>query len=96
MDVIVIYDIATPDVAGQRRLARVARACEGFGVRVQYSVFECRLTEADYVHLEHRLRSILDPSTDRVTVYRISGDIRLTRTDLGLPTSFGVDGNWVV
>jgi CRISPR-associated protein Cas2 len=96
MDVILIYDIATPDAAGQRRLARVARACEGFGVRVQYSVFECRLTDADYVHLEDKLRGILEPSTDRVTIYRVSGDVSLTRTDLGLPTMFGADGNWIV
>jgi CRISPR associated protein Cas2 len=30
---------------GRRRLRRVARVCEDYGQRVQYSVFECRLDD---------------------------------------------------
>ncbi|MBM3855222.1 MAG: CRISPR-associated endonuclease Cas2, partial [Verrucomicrobia bacterium] len=34
------------DVTDAKRLHKVAKVCEDWGVRVQYSVFECRL-EAD-------------------------------------------------
>src|ERR1019366_3494276 len=40
---LVAYDISEP-----KRLVKVARVCEDFGVRVQYSIFECRLDEAEF------------------------------------------------
>ena len=40
MLILVTYDIADP-----RRLRRVAKVSEGFGRRVQKSVFECELDE---------------------------------------------------
>ena len=39
------YDINTVSDGGERRLARVAAVCERFGTRVQFSVFECRLSD---------------------------------------------------
>ena len=36
------------DITDHKRLARVARVCEDYGVRVQYSVFECRLDEDEF------------------------------------------------
>jgi len=47
MEVLVAYDVATEDSAGRRRLRRVAQACEAYGQRVQKSVFECVLSDAD-------------------------------------------------
>ncbi len=44
MDLLVAYDISTEDLAGERRLQRVAKVCEQYGVRVQKSVFEARLS----------------------------------------------------
>ena len=41
---LVAYDIADP-----KRLRKVARACEDFGLRRQYSVFFCRLTPVNLV-----------------------------------------------
>lgn len=37
------------DIPEDRPRARLARLCERYGVRVQYSVFEFRLAEADHV-----------------------------------------------
>ena len=34
---VIAYDITDP-----KRLARVAKVCEAYGMRVQYSLFECR------------------------------------------------------
>ncbi len=33
------------DITNDKRLRQVARTCEEYRVRVQYSVFECRLDE---------------------------------------------------
>jgi CRISPR-associated protein Cas2 len=72
---IVAYDISDP-----KRLARVARVCEDFGVRVQYSVFECRLEEAEFTDFWLKLLGEIDDDEDRVVAYKI--DARCARETL--------------
>ena len=55
MLILVTYDVSTVEKAGQRRLRRVARACEDYGVRVQKSVFECQVGQKEWVQLRARL-----------------------------------------
>jgi len=69
MLVVVAYDVNTETAAGRRRLRRVALACQAFGQRVQYSVFECLVNEADYVRLQQRLRKEMDNERDSVRLY---------------------------
>jgi CRISPR-associated protein Cas2 len=63
---LVAYDIAEP-----KRLGRVARLCEDFGVRVQYSVFECRLEESTFADFWLGLLELIDEEEDRVVAYKI-------------------------
>ena len=63
---LVAYDISNP-----KRLAKVARVCEDFGVRVQYSIFECRLDEAGFTDFWLRLLAQIDDEEDRLVAYRI-------------------------
>lgn len=58
---IVAYDISDP-----KRLRKVARTCEDFGYRKQYSVFLCRLSATDFVRLRTRLYDIIDLNADQV------------------------------
>jgi CRISPR-associated protein Cas2 len=58
---LVAYDICHP-----KRLRKVARTCEDFGFRRQYSVFLCRLTPRDLVRLKSRLYEIIDLKDDQV------------------------------
>ena len=57
---LVTYDVATGDAAGRRRLRRVARLCQDFGQRVQYSVFECQTDPAQWASLRARLMDEID------------------------------------
>lgn len=66
MLVVVAYDISD-----QRRLQRVARICEQYGVRVQYSVFECHLDDDGLTELWIRLLDEIDEKEDRVVAYRL-------------------------
>jgi CRISPR-associated protein Cas2 len=59
------------DIANQKRLAKVARACEDFGLRVQYSFFECHLEPAAFDNLWNRLLDLIDPEHDRIVAYRL-------------------------
>lgn len=61
---IVAYDITEP-----RRLARVAKICEAYGVRVQYSLFECRLRPEEFDELWLKILEVIDEGEDRVVSY---------------------------
>jgi len=73
VEVLVTYDVATETAAGRRRLRRVATVCLGYGQRVQKSVFECRVTEAQLEELQHRLLEEIDEGEDSLRIYRLAG-----------------------
>lgn len=72
MDLLVVYDVNTTTSAGERRLRQVAKLCEGYGTRVQKSVFELVLEWEHLVPLQHRLSRIIDATTDSVRIYRLA------------------------
>lgn len=67
--IVVSYDI--PD---DRRRLRLANTLKDFGVRVQYSVFECRLEPPHLEKLRQRLSKLIDPARDSVRLYRFCQD----------------------
>ncbi|MFH0878767.1 MAG: CRISPR-associated endonuclease Cas2 [Lentisphaerota bacterium] len=69
MMVLVSYDVSTVDLAGQRRLRRVAKACLDYGQRVQNSVFECDIDPAQWATLKARLMDLIDPESDSLRFY---------------------------
>ena len=73
-DILVSYDVNTQDAAGRRRLRKVAKTCEGYGQRVQLSVFECAVSEMDLDRLRDRLLKIIDPEADSLRIYRLRGN----------------------
>jgi len=64
MLVLVTYDVSTTTREGQNRLRAIAKACEGFGMRVQNSVFECNIDPARWEILKTRLLRIMSPKMD--------------------------------
>ncbi len=72
MELLVTYDVATESLGGQRRLRRVAQACQSFGQRVQKSVFECTVSEMDKERLVARLLKCIDKEEDSLRIYRLS------------------------
>jgi CRISPR-associated protein Cas2 len=69
MLVLVTYDVATADKAGQKRLRQVAKTCLNFGQRVQNSVFECNLSHENLVHLRQQLLEIIEKDQDSLRFY---------------------------
>ena len=59
------------DVADPKRLSRVAGICEDYGVRVQYSFFECYLEEAEFTDFWLKLLEQIDEDEDRLVAYKI-------------------------
>jgi len=72
MHVLISYDVSTETVDGRRRLRKVAQACLDFGQRVQKSVFECSVNEAQFEEVMRRLLDIIEKSEDSLRVYRLT------------------------
>lgn len=54
------------DICDDKRLRRVAEICSDFGVRLQYSVFECDLNASEKVLMTGKLEAVIDASQDQV------------------------------
>jgi CRISPR-associated protein Cas2 len=77
---LVAYDISNP-----KRLRRVAKTCEDFGLRRQFSVFFCRLTAADLVRLKSRLYDVINLDQDQVLFVPICARCAAEIEALGRP-----------
>jgi CRISPR-associated protein Cas2 len=80
---LVSYDICDP-----KRLRRVARALEGFGVRLQYSVFECPLDEMRMAMLKAAVHPLLKHDEDQILFVSLgpsANDASLIIDAMGLP-----------
>ncbi|MCU0858907.1 MAG: CRISPR-associated endonuclease Cas2 [Pontiellaceae bacterium] len=69
MLVLVSYDVSTVNKRGQRRLRRVAKICESFGLRVQNSVFECIVDPAQWTRLRNLLLRAFSKEEDSLRFY---------------------------
>ncbi len=92
MLMLVTYDVSTLDQAGRRRLRRVAKACQDFGQRVQYSVFECEVDPAQWANLRQRLINEIDNGTDSLRFYRIGANWRRRIEHIGAKESYDPSG----
>ena len=88
MLVLITYDVDTTTRAGEKRLRKVAKECVNFGQRVQNSVFECLLTEAQLVDLKAKLSSIIDDTSDSIRFYFLGNNWQRKIETLGKSTSF--------
>lgn len=57
------------DITDDHRRVKVAKVLEGFGDRVQYSVFEANLEQEELDRLRKRVTSILSPEEDLLRIY---------------------------
>jgi CRISPR-associated protein Cas2 len=71
MEYLVAYDVETITPEGQRRLRQVAKICEGYGLRVQKSVFEVTFTRAQLPAFRQKLADVIQNSTDSIRLYHL-------------------------
>ena len=71
MLLVITYDVNTTTPAGQKRLRKVAKCCEAHGQRVQNSVLECQVDEAQAVSLRATLEMLMDRESDSIRFYNL-------------------------
>ncbi len=91
MYILITYDVDTLSETGQKRLRQVAKACKDYGQRVQNSVFECEVSEAQFVTLKNRIAAIMDIQLDSIRFYFLSSKSHGRVISLGRLTSYDVN-----
>jgi len=91
MLVLVTYDVQTYKENGQKRLRKVAKTCEKYGVRVQNSVFECIVDSTQLKQLEIDLEEIIDPAVDSLRYYRLGNNHKTKVRHIGAKSALKVD-----
>ncbi len=96
MFVLVSYDVSTTTSKGRRRLRRVAKACLGYGQRVQNSVFECVVDPEQWTRLRLQLLNEYDPTEDSLRFYFLGSNWRHRVEHHGAKPSVDLEGPLLV
>ncbi len=96
MLVLITYDVDTISETGQRRLRKVAKLCQDYGQRVQNSVFECRLSEAQFVVLKNKLESIMNHDLDNIRFYFLGKNWKNRIESIGKQMVMDIDEELIV
>lgn len=81
--ILVCYDIST-----DKRRDKVAKACESYGTRIQFSVFECPLDELRLQQMRAELATLINSDEDQVLFVTLgpeAGDASLRIDAIGRP-----------
>jgi CRISPR-associated protein Cas2 len=92
MLILVTYDVNTQDAAGRRRLRQVAKKCVAHGQRVQNSVFECVIDNAQFLKLKQELKDIVDQETDSLRFYVLGNRYNSRVEHYGAKPSYDAEG----
>ena len=91
MLVLITYDVNTETVSGKKRLRKVAKQCENYGRRVQNSVSECILDQAQSVVLKQSLIDIIDKNVDSLRFYYLGNKYQTKVEHVGVEHGIAVD-----
>ena len=96
MLVLVSYDVAVTSEGGARRLRRIGRACQDYGQRVQFSVFEIEVTPDQWVLLRARLVGEMDAARDSLRFYFLGRDARRRIEHVGVKPALDFEAPLIV
>ncbi len=90
MLIIVSYDVSTMNAAGRKRLRHVAKICRNFGQRVQNSVFECEIDNAQWIRLKAELLNEVDLNEDSLRIYCLGNHWHGHKEHYGIKKTFSL------
>lgn len=63
------FVVVAYDIADEKRRNRVVKILEAGGIRINYSVFECFLTESRLAKLQEQIADVIEKQSDTVVYY---------------------------
>ena len=91
MSVLITYDVNTENATGKARLRKVAKQCVNYGRRVQNSVFECILDNAQSIALKATLEDIIDTEKDSLRFYYLGNKYQTKIEHIGVDRGIAPD-----
>lgn len=91
MLVLVTYDVVTKTATGRKRLRKVAKECENYGIRVQNSVFECVVDAAQLKQLKLSLTDLIDINEDSLRFYQLGNNYKSKVEHIGAKETIEVE-----
>ena len=91
MLVLITYDVNTENATGKARLRKVAKQCVNYGRRVQNSVFECILDNAQSIALMATLEDIIDTEKDSLRFYYLGNKYQTKIEHIGVDRGIAPD-----
>lgn len=91
MLVLITYDVNMETAAGKKRLRKVAKQCVNYGRRVQNSVFECILDQAQAVALKAVLTELIDEEVDSLRFYYLGNKYQTKVEHIGVDRGTAAD-----
>ena len=91
MLVLITYDVNTENAAVKARLRKVAKQCVNYGRRVQNSVFECILDNAQSIALKATLEDIIDTEKDSLRFYYLGNKYQTKIEHIGVDRGIAPD-----
>ena len=88
---LITYDVNTETAAGRTRLRKVAKQCMNYGRRVQNSVFECIVDNAQCVMLRSLLTDIIDVNVDSLRFYYLGNKYQTKVEHVGVDKGIAAD-----
>ena len=88
MLILVTYDVNTTTAEGKKRLRNVAKMCVAHGQRVQNSVFECLVDEAQFRRLKAELTQAIDPKKDSLRFYQLGNQYQSKVVHVGAKSTY--------
>ena len=92
MMVLVSYDVNTQNAEGRRRLRHVAKICQNFGQRVQFSVFECLVDPAKWASMRQKLIDEISTEKDSLRFYFLGANWKRRVEHIGTKETYDPEG----
>ncbi|MEM9905170.1 MAG: CRISPR-associated endonuclease Cas2 [Cyanobacteria bacterium P01_D01_bin.44] len=64
-----MYFVISYDISDDKRRTKIHKILTSYGQWMQYSLFECDLTSAQYARLRNRLNKLIKPEEDSIRFY---------------------------
>ena len=91
MMVLITYDVDFSEPKGAKRLRKVAKICEKYGVRVQNSVFEMIVDPAQLAQVKIAIKQAIDEDMDSIRIYHLGSKWDNKIEKIGVEKGFSQD-----
>lgn len=66
-----MYLVISYDISDDKRRTKIHKVLKSYGQWMQFSVFECTVTETQYAKLRLRLSKLIKPEQDSIRFYTL-------------------------